>query len=331
MEIFLSNEFEHLKKASEFTRNKLSAIREKLDQNLSQSNYADYITVIATGSYGRGEASPESDLDLYIIFSKDESADEAIKNELEAIEKAVAEEVPNSAGDSGTFGSKTVISFSEMQQNIGGQYDTNESLTRRMLFLLEGTWLFGEDRFYEHQKKLLSKYIKSSDPDGKISKFLLNDIIRYYRTVATDFEFKTSERNKEWGLRSIKLRFSRKLLYFGGIIVVAETSSMRHEEKLQSAAELFSLPILERIKKISVDNDDKGNVEDIFSIYERFIEKISDETIRHQLQQVEKDQRHESEELSDLRELGKEFSTQLAKWLTKTYPANHPIHHSLIF
>lgn len=331
MEKSLISDYEKLKEASEYTHEKIEKIRARLESELSESSYAPFITIIATGSYGRGEASPESDLDLYTIFSKDESADEVIKSELETIEKIIVEEVPNSAGDSGTFGANAVISFGEMQKNIGGQYDTNESLTRRMLFLLEGTWLFGESNFYEHQEKLLSKYIKSSDPENKISKFLLNDIIRYYRTLATDFEFKISERNKEWGLRSIKLRFSRKLLYFGGIIVVAETSNMGHEDKLESVVELFSLPILERIEKISIDNDVKDEARKIFAIYETFIGKISDEKTRTQLQLVDKNQRHESKEFSDLRELGKEFSIQLANWLVKTYPEKHPIHHSLIF
>lgn len=317
-----------LSEASRFTQDKLDYIRRELASCLEKSEFSDSITIITTGSYGRGEASLESDLDLFIIFDADQPVQETIPGELAMIESVVAAAVPNSAGDSGIFGVDAVMSFSDMLTNIGGQHDTNQSLTRRMLFLLEGTWLFGEKRFANYQRRLLEKYIKSSTPDYKISKFLLNDIIRYYRTIATDFEFKTSEADKEWGLRNIKLRFSRKLLYFGGIIVTAEISEQSRDGKLQQATQLFSLPILERINRLS---DQEASVSEIFRIYQEFVEKISDERVRKALKKVKKSSREESQEFQELRKLGEDFSNALLNWIKIKYHDDHPIHHSLVF
>lgn len=60
-----------LSEARKFTDDKLRIIRQELKAALADSQYNDEITLIATGSYGRGEASEESDLDWFLIFDKD--------------------------------------------------------------------------------------------------------------------------------------------------------------------------------------------------------------------------------------------------------------------
>jgi len=131
---------------------------------LKDSYYKEKITVITTGSYGRAEASDESDLDLFILFDSDLSAEDTIRDELATITQVVNSQVPNSVGDSGTFGTDAVINFRELVTNIGGDQDHNKSLTRRMLFLLEAVCLYGDDRFKDYQKRLLEKYILPTSP-----------------------------------------------------------------------------------------------------------------------------------------------------------------------
>ncbi len=195
-----------------------------------------------------------------------------------------------------------------------------------MLFLLEGKWLFNKNKFESYRSQLLEKYIKEDIPDHQLNKFFLNDIIRYYRTIATDFEYKVAEKEQSWGLRNIKLRFSRKLLYFGGIIVVAETSHKTRNEKIETTKKLLDMSPLERIEELSNVTPDN-----IFTPYETFLKKVSDKETRDLLKLVDKDKRNECEEFKSLRNLGHHFSWALSLWLRTHYDSGHPIHHSLLF
>lgn len=321
-------QYPHVKSHRHFTNTKLKLIRDVLVSTLAHSAHKDKITIVATGSYGRGEASESSDLDVFILFDSDRPAQEVLQAELELIKTALEEVVPNPAGDTGTFGPDVTIRFDEMLKNLGGDGDTNQSLTRRMLLLLEGTWLYGADRFARYRCDLLEKYIKEGDPDRQISRFLLNDIIRYYRTITTDFEYKVSEGKKPWGLRNVKLRFSRKLLYFGGVLVVAETATADQEEKLARLPDLLDLPVLERIHSLGHGNKHTAA---IFEAYQTFLMIVTDVEKRTELEQLTRHNRDESELFSEIRVKSKAFSNTLAAWLREQYDTDHPVHNALIF
>ena len=318
---------DYIRETRKFTTEKLAEIRGDIHRVLKKSKNREKITIVATGSYGREEASSKSDIDHFIIYDADEAADDAIKVELEQIEAVIKQHVPERSGSTGTFGKDAVIQFSEMKTNIGGEYDDNKSLTRRMLFLLEGTWLYGEDRFERYQRSLLKRYMENSSEKAELPRFLLNDVIRYYRTIATDFEHKVFEDGKEWGLRSIKLRFSRKILYFGGILTIAEMADAGYRQWEERAIELFGIPVLSRIERLI---DDRCGQE-VLEIYDQFLAKISDPEIREALKRVEKEERTQSEKYQTLRQLSVDFSAKLSECLDIKYSADHSIHHALLF
>lgn len=325
------SEFRSIDTAYKHSAGVIESLRRELDLALSQSEFKERLTIVTTGSFGRGEASAESDLDLFIFFDSDKPEDSLHKEKM-AIQAVVDKYVKKAAGDTGTFGSDAIVNFSEMLQNLGGDKDLNILLTRRMLFLLEGRWLYGEERYKAYRTDLLNKYIKAGDPERQISRFLLNDIIRYYRTIATDFEFKVSESSKSWGLRNVKLRFSRKLLYFGGVIAVAETAFVPQADKNGAIGSILDKAVLERVQDVGKENP---HTPKILSIYQDFLATIECPRNREVLESVTKRNRTDSSLFLQMREKSKEFSTVLDDWLKAQYPNNesgpHPIHNALIF
>lgn len=269
------------------------------------------------GSYARREVTAGSDVDLFYLLSA--------KGKLEPSKRKGFEEKALKAGfklpsEGGVF--SKALRTNQLLKNIGGLKDSNASLTRRLLLLLEGEWLFNKQGYLKTRNELLAKYISDKTPKDKIALFLLNDIVRYWRTICVDYEYKTSDGKKPKGIRLVKLRFSRMLLVYGGIIAVAETFELESQQKLQRLEELFSLNVLERVRCILGEQAESAT-----ALYNGFLEALDNSTTRKILSQS---QYEETVEFGELRRKGREFKEELLVLLVAKYPATHPIHKALL-
>lgn len=314
-----------LKELSRFSQRKLAALRRDLEHTLSSKRNARRCCVVAVGSVARKEAFRESDLDFFLIGDKGLKLS-YFDNCLDDIRRVVKKHMPNKPGTTDTFGHEAYESIEELVTNIGGDQDYNVKFTRRMLFLLEGAWLFNENKFLECRKRLLEKYIKERTGSAPLNYFFLNDIIRYYRTIATDYEFKVTEDHKRWGLRNIKLRFSRKLLYFSGLLVVAETTRGTQAERIEKTVELLNMTPVDRVQYLL----DASIAERILDKYEIFSKKISTGAVRKRLEKVDRRTRHEQPDYRELRDLGKEFTDDLVAAI-EGYSADERFQTALLF
>ncbi len=282
------------------------------------------ILIGINGSYARREASTQSDLD-FLAVSIAPARKESAEEQLGLIAPRLLQVVGKAPAKDGSFGH--AHDLSSMLSNIGGDHDTNEALTRRILFLLEGDWVHGEDLAAHVRSSLISCYVRENITSHQLALFLLNDLIRYYRTICVDFEFKTMQADykKPWGTRNVKLVFSRKLLYFSDVLAVAETAQRTFNEKTKALNRLFYLPVIDRIIDICGNRSLRA-----LRIYEEFLNEMGKPEIRSELDRVTEKNRNESEIFRVLKDRGHHFSWELLSLFKATYEPSHPIHKALV-
>ncbi|MDR7039025.1 putative nucleotidyltransferase [Methylobacterium sp. BE186] len=285
--------------------------------------------VLTCGSYARREASAQSDIDFFVITRA--GGGTALEEPgiaptwMDDVRQVIQRIVSVEPSPGGAFAK--VENDRAMLANIGGDQDTNQKLTRRMLFLLEGEPLFNAQGLRRFRVEILERYINDKITDHQLALFLLNDIIRYYRTVATDYEFKTSEGSKPWGIRNIKLVFSRKLLYASGLFSVAATADRVRDRKVRFLADLFEIPVIDRM----IDICGKAQMNNVLKSYNYFLEQFESNEVRAQLEQLKREDRSTDVVFRDLKNEGHHFTRELLKLFENTFDSTHPIRRAVIF
>lgn len=305
-------------RSSEYSERTLMQIRNRL-ANLS---LGDDKVVLTCGSYARREASNQSDIDFFMISDAERKASSLS----DRVRSTIKDVVPTEPSPNGAFGEE--VKRNEMLRNIGGENDSNQSITRRILFLLEGEWLFNENGLRAFRKEILEHYIREDMTEHHLALFLLNDVIRYYRTVAVDYEFKTAggDNPKPWAIRNIKLVFSRKLLYASGVFSIALTAVQPRDEKIRTLEELFEIPVIERMISIC----GMANMKPVLKSYNRFLAKLEDPIQREHLVSLDRTKRQDPK-FREIKDEGHQFTHELLKLFERTFGPTHSIRRAVIF
>ena len=280
--------------------------REKTDQciaeakrRLSNLETAD-TAIIVTGSVGRGELTSGSDFDWILLIDGPSNPDHF--KIAQAINDVVKDLHLKPPGRTETFGD--LVSSHDLVHYIAGTKDSNENLTRRILLLVESTAITNATLRSTVIRNILARYVVHDQPlpsrSGKpnlIPHFLLNDVVRYWRTMASDFASKMWERRGDgWGIRNIKLRFSRKLLFVSGLLICFSAATQRPaipaapptEEYLTLLADFIAEQTntgpLEQLARAFLPFPEDGR--SVFSAYDRFLAAIDDESTRKHLEKL---------------------------------------------
>lgn len=237
-------------------------------------------------------------------------------------------------GQTGTFGN---MAFShDIIHQIGGQNDTNKNTTQRILLLLESTTIGKNTQANERIiKGVINRYLEEDNhllvagpTRYRVPRFLLNDIVRFWRTMAVDFASKQRDRAGEgWGLRNAKLRMSRKLIFASGLLVCfgcylnPELQKKISSEKEKSDIRLDLVNyIRDRIKLTPLEilaNDieqysvEKNIGDKLFGAYAQFLQILDDKKSRDELESLRAANSREDSTFNRLREISHAFEQAL--------------------
>jgi predicted nucleotidyltransferase len=203
-----------------------TAVRlEALRAKVSRADLPAGTALVLFGSWGRGEVTGESDIDwALVVDDPDLALDDPGLVRTVATLRLLLEDEGAPPGGQQMFGG--AFHAWRLVDHIGLAEDDSANLTRRMLLLLESVAVTAPDIHAALKRRVLERYLSRQSRSHRPPRFLLNDIIRYWRTIAVDFEGKVAQDTRaaaaedKFVTRNAKLRTSRKLLYVSGLLPV---------------------------------------------------------------------------------------------------------------
>lgn len=270
----------------------LTAARERTARRLAERaalleglTIASNATVALMGSWGRHELTGGSDDDYVVLVRGLASTDGWGPEQVTAAQ--IAERFARDPGGFGAPGRQGVFAevvYSGDLLRVGLDDDTNTNLTRRMLLVLESVAACHADVLAGVRLDIVQDYLSDALKDRRPPRFLLNDLVRYWRTIGVDFVAKDRRRDGAgWGLRNAKLRTSRKLLFASGLLPVLRCHELAAQEIAGFLAAQFALPPVDRVADafLHCDADDDGAA--VLAAYDAFLALVDDAAVRAEL------------------------------------------------
>lgn len=300
----LSN-FPNIKNNWNYSVDKLNSIAKSLSEVFMDNSF----TIVIAGSYGRLEASSNSDFDYFILSDDPRTNYIEIKNNVNEVLKKVGIDPPNADG---VFSKNFQIS--DLLDGTGSHEDYLPKLGQRMLLLMESRPIYNETLFKETVGKALDKYLDLVKIHPKKEcVFLLNDLIRYFRSMAVNYQFTFWKDSQKWTIRNIKLRHSRVLIYAGVLLLILEASTKGKEKHAFLENNIYKTPLEKLFEVIYISN--KSSMEVLFQKYDLFLGKMNDENVRTELSKVEYEHRTQSTCYMELKKNSDAFLSDLSKFV----------------
>jgi hypothetical protein len=298
--------FPHLLKARELTSKELSERRARL----AELPHDEDVSIVLMGSWGRSEVTSGSDDDFMLLVRGDwREKVRPSKAEVETI-------LDRSPGEQGIFGKP--VSSRVMIEKIGLEEDPNSNLSRRMLFLLESVHATGEDIYDAVYKELLDRYLDQSVKSLHVPRFLLNDVVRYWRTMCVDFAGKEREGPEKWGLRNAKLRTARKMLFASGLLPVFECNDLERDQMTGFLRSQLEMPPVDRIARAFLNHNAADPGGRALGAYDDFIGLLDKANFRDELNTVTRENYKSSPAFSEATRLGEDLEQGLLALLFET-------------
>lgn len=303
-------------------------IESVLSQELSQWVSLD-TSLVVFGSLARREWTDKSDVDwTYLVDGQANSDHLTIAQRI----KTILDREFKPPNVQGAFAS--LVFSHDLIHQIGGQEDTNRNTTQRMLLLLESVAIGdkAQEAYERVIKGVIGRYLEEGSgflnadrTRYKVPRFLLNDIARFWRTMAVDFASKQRDRSgMGWGVRNFKLRMSRKLLFASGLLTCfgcyLDLQSANHgatPDELRAyliryLRMQFQMTPLEVLAYAVRQYDIPTHVANsLFHSYDVFLSMLNDEQTRERLETLRAEEASGDSVFGQVRDISRDFQTAL--------------------
>jgi predicted nucleotidyltransferase len=275
--------------------------------------------VYATGSVGRGEASEHSDLDVFVVSTRELKQLDAIRLMAKLIDATEAVKFPPFSGDGEYLEAHKVDDLIGL---LGTREDDHTNVfTARLLLLLESRPILGTTVYEVALRQVIASYWRDfADHEPEfMPTFFVNDISRYWKVLCVSYEApgppaSDAEKAKR-RLNNYKLRHSRLLTCYSALLYLA--SLLRHAKSVspEDAFTLATLTPLDRLLAVREANPDlRDDIDNLLSAYAAFLQ-TTDAPKAELLTRFADDQYHETK-----RQEARLFGDQVFKLLSRLAP-----------
>ncbi len=244
--------------------------------------------VYATGSFGRGEANPYSDLDVFIVGQSDKEGKRHLGALDEICIKADLIEATRKFGISDFTGGGEYLEHYTVHQLVKTlgtpEDDAENTFTARLLLLLESYPLLEESVYREVTEGVLAAYWQDYE-DHKadfMPAFLANDVLRLWRTFCVNYEARTSrepeEKKAKRKLKNYKLKHSRLLTCYSALLSFLCIYSECHTVSPTDAARIVYLSPTQRLEWLLTQNTAAAAhkaISQLIDHYEKFLQSTA--------------------------------------------------------
>lgn len=314
----------HIFSGEELAQNHINSLKSSINHGHIPLLVSD-VDLIVFGSIARNECTSKSDVDWTLLIDGQANVDHPefanfIRHKIDEIN------IPQPT-TGGAFGQVTYSH--ELVHNIGGEEDTNRNITRRILLLLEsyrispsGTSPNQLTAYGRIVRAVIEQYIKNDSgfysdrvSESKVPRFLLNDIVRYWRTMCVDFAYKQKEQQgQKWALRNIKLRMSRKLIFVKGLLMCYR--SYKKDWDVDTIRNMLingvSMQPLSYILDVLLESSaSEKNIVQLYDAYNKFLSMLSDDDFRISLEEMGMRDVYKKEDFIEARKISDDFQQAL--------------------
>jgi predicted nucleotidyltransferase len=239
--------------------------------------------IYATGSYGRGESSQFSDLDLFIVGKESEGKRalgklDEICMKADLIEATREMNIQEFSGEG-----QYLVHYSqrELIDALGKpEDDATNTFTARLLLLLESRPVVEEEVYSEILGEVVGAYWQDFEDHKRdfVPAFLANDILRLWRTFCVNYEARTSRepaiKKAKRKLKNYKLKHSRLLTCYSALLYLLFVHNRNGTVTPMDANAMVRLSPTERLEQLAAETesaDARKKLMDLLAGYEQFL------------------------------------------------------------